>query len=502
MKKTLLALLTMSSALAAGAQCSASFTNAAAPQNNNLLRWYFLNTSSYGTVSGSQYLIYNINFGDGSGASLYSYNYHNYATPGTYTVGLRITKRDSLTQTVVCTDSTTQVITVGYTPCAASVAYSINSVNCHLYTFTATNPANTTGMNYSWSFGDGTSAGNLTSTSHTYTTGGTYTVTLLASNGSCTDTNRQTVTVCATAPANLISGYVFSDSMPRNLKVWLITFDSSSNLLSAVDSVTIASTGGAYYSFANKAAGTYRTKAAVVNGPTSGTGFVPTYHDSSLYWSSATLVNHAGATTTGINIFMQHGTVTTGPGFVGGNVSLGANKGASAGVPGITVYLMNSAGKMVAYSNTDASGNFAINNLPVGTYSVYPENMNYATTAFANIVVSATTSTYTNINFNQDNAKMSIKPRSTTGVAGVQTAQIVVFPNPAHGSVTLSWQDADMKNGAVMITNLVGQTVYHESVIAGISGAKTLNLTALNAGIYFIHLHSAAGDVTSKLVLQ
>ncbi|MBS1595767.1 MAG: C10 family peptidase [Bacteroidetes bacterium] len=58
-------------------------------------------------------------------------------------------------------------------------------------------PVTTTGVTYQWSFGDGATSTDQSPT-HTYATSGTYTVQLIESNGSCSDTTTQQVAAFAT----------------------------------------------------------------------------------------------------------------------------------------------------------------------------------------------------------------------------------------------------------------------------------------------------------------
>ncbi len=53
-------------------------------------------------------------------------------------------------------------------------------------------PADTNATSYSWNFGDGNSS-NLVSPVHAYAADGNYTVQLIVSNGSCTDTTTETI---------------------------------------------------------------------------------------------------------------------------------------------------------------------------------------------------------------------------------------------------------------------------------------------------------------------
>src|SRR5690606_12603173 len=125
--------------------------------------------------------------------------------------------------------------------------------------------------------------------------------------------------------------------------------DSATSILAAVDSVIVTTIAGSgSYKFTNPAAGQYRTKAALHSGATSGTGHVPTYHTSSLMWNTATIINHTGGATSGKHITMQTGTLTSGPGFIGGNVNQGANMGTANGLAGLLVFLVDGSVYVIA----------------------------------------------------------------------------------------------------------------------------------------------------------
>jgi hypothetical protein len=60
-------------------------------------------------------------------------------------------------------------------------------------TAVAFNTTVTPGVTYTWDFGDGTTQSGQTTTSHTYSSANAYTVTLIETNGSCSDTTTQVV---------------------------------------------------------------------------------------------------------------------------------------------------------------------------------------------------------------------------------------------------------------------------------------------------------------------
>ena len=119
------------------------------------------------------------NFGDGNGSTQFSPT-HTYTSSGSFTIQLYVENANG------CSDSLEQIITVYPLPTAAfTVATTDPCVQPTVATFTN----NSTGaQGYEWDFGDGGTS-TLTNPTHSYTTPGDYTVSLIASTMyGCTDT--------------------------------------------------------------------------------------------------------------------------------------------------------------------------------------------------------------------------------------------------------------------------------------------------------------------------
>lgn len=494
MKNVLLAILVCLFSYAAGAQCQAGFTHSASGLNVS-----FTNTSTPTTVPSTQFLIKTINFGDGSGwNSFYSSTNNWYPSSGTYSVIVSIKVMDSLTQTVVCQDNDTQQVTVTGPPCAVSFS---TVQNGSTVIFTANNINSTPGMSYSWNFGDG-NTGTGSPVTHTYASAGYYHVVLVGSSttANCSSSDSDLVIIVQ----NTITGTIQADSNSMDtFKVWLITYDSSSQMLAAIDS-TIVSNGFTQvpnYAFYNKPAGQYRTKAAQLDGPTTGTGYIPTYHNTSLYWNTATIINHSGGNTTSKHIYMQLGTVTSGPGFVGGNVTMGANKGTAAGDPvvGMLIFLRDNASNAIKHTYTDANGDYSFNNLPTGLYSIYPEEAGYTTTS-APVILTPNQVSSKGVNFVKSDSKQTVTPKSTGISNTVANALFSVSPNPSNGIITINWATGTKGSADVTVTDISGRKVYQSEVN---TGSKTqLNLAQLQGGMYFISVEANGQTATKQVVIQ
>ena len=512
MKKLLLSALICLLFITAQAQCpiSAGITFQNTPYGNALLRYEFTNTSSYGTFTNPMGAEIWIDFGDGSTSTGYAYTGypgtfgHEYASPGTYSIIFASSDIDTMTGIVNCTDTFRTTLTTSYTSCATSM--SVTSLGGTSYSFTATTPAGTSPIYYYWSFGDGT-YGSGSPVTHTYAVDSTYIITLQAidSVNMCFYTNDYLLN--NTVPdSNMISGYVVADTFDMSaisnpqVRVWLITYDSTTQILSAVDSTDVfPAPDDAYtlYQFANEPAGVYRTKAHVINGPSTGTTFVPTYYDSSLYWNTASIITHYGTSTKGINIYMQKGTAVTGPGFIGGDITLGANRGTSAGVPNLLIFLRDANGELISSTYTDANGIYAFNNLPVGTYSVYPENGGYTTTAYS-VMLTAGNPIKNSINFGYDENDKTIAPKTTSVEDVNNTGTFSIYPNPANSKVYINWKNTGGK-ADVIVSDIAGRKVIEKSFDTDKQGI--LDLNTLTPGQYFISVEAAETSGKQKLVI-
>jgi PKD repeat protein len=450
-------------------------------------------------------------FGDGNTSTSTSPS-HAYAAAGNYNVCLVTTWYDSTTSSLKCKDSICKTVTVSTGGCSGATSNFTSSYTGWSASFTATS-TNITGLTkkYDWYYGDGTFSLNNTSTNttHNYTSGGNKLVSLITKwyNGStlaCMDSNSKTITLTA---LNYISGFITQDTNAVHIdspdyKVWLIKFDTATNMLYAVDSLVANGTYWAYtpFQFNNKAAGVYRVKAKLLNGPTSGTGHVPTYHYSSLMWNTANTITHSGGPTSSIAILMKVGTITSGPGFVAGNVSAGANKGTANGIEGMTILLLDGAGNLVQGVVTDANGDYSFSNIPPANYNVYPEDCGYTTTSVGITIVGGNTS-FTGVNFSRSISQQTITP-ATSGIITINNRnfEFGIYPNPAKDKVTIEWNKGTSENADIIITDVTGKKVFATTVSTGKS--TELNLGTMDKGLYFITVSSGNAQNTQKLLLQ
>jgi PKD repeat protein len=149
-------------------------------------------------------LTYAWDFGDGTTATTANPS-HSFTTAGTYTVTLTIT--DDGTPALTSTDTITIIVTAAnQAPTAVATSDILTGEASLAVQFTgdtSTDPDTGDVLTYDWDFGDGTTA-TTANPSHTFTTVGTYDVTLtVTDNGTpALSSSEATITITVTAPAN------------------------------------------------------------------------------------------------------------------------------------------------------------------------------------------------------------------------------------------------------------------------------------------------------------
>lgn len=338
--------------------------------------------------------------------------------------------------------------------------------------------------------------------------------------GGCASTG-STVTVTVVPATDVISGTVYADSTIYHhncmFKIWLIKYDPSTHMLTAVDSaIEIPSYPGAFvrYQFAGMGTDSFRVKAGeLVNiGPPFELNSMlaphaPTYHTSNLRWDSATAFYHtAGINDTGINIVMvpAPGAFTGGPGFISGDVTTGANKGTADPVPArnMTILCLDDAtGALISHTYTDNFGHYFIPNLPTGTYRIFPEAMSYHTTPFASITLTGTSAAKTAVSFIQHTLSHTITPILNSVPSVIpDDAAIKVFPNPADDMIYVQWSHPNDRKSALSLTDITGRIVFTKMIEStSTQDVEVIDVATLKKGIYFLSIKGEGVNFNTRI---
>ncbi len=324
---------------------------------------------------------------------------------------------------------------------------------------------------------------------------------------SCGTLMTATMIVTVTALDGISGNVIFSTPYYGNVKVWLITYNPGTSLLEAYDSVTNYCSGTTvYYQFTGIPSDSFRVKAAVPDSTGSTTSFIPTYHSSYFYWHDANVINHvSGTSDIHEDITMLTGTPVSGPGFISGSVLTGANKGTSGSIPvvGLHMVALTSSGSVAQMAYTDATGTYTLGNLPVGTYTVFPDSLNYITTPYTSITITSGAPTFSAAAFTQHTVSKTITPGAESVKNLSSVSSVTAFPNPTSGRLNIMWNEATTEKASVVITDITGRQVYTTTLtLTDGKGISPIDLSALNSGLYMLNIKTATLSYNNKIDLQ
>jgi hypothetical protein len=77
----------------------------------------------------------------------------------------------------------------------------------------------------------------------------------------------------------------------------------------------------------------------------------------------------------------------------------------------------------------------------------------------------------------------------------INKTNFTVYPVPNNGVFTIEFEDADFNE--ITINNIVGQIVYNELV----EQKRTISLSHLNAGIYFVNVRNSKNEISSQKIV-
>ncbi|MGD0591986.1 MAG: carboxypeptidase regulatory-like domain-containing protein [Bacteroidota bacterium] len=219
-------------------------------------------------------------------------------------------------------------------------------------------------------------------------------------------------------------------------------------------------------------------------------------------WKKATRVVINGNTVDGINIYV-HQVPSSMNGYASISGAIRFSSG-SVSMAGALVYAANRNAVVSGFAITDENGNYSIDGLAPGTYTVTVDKLGYNTETTSQ---SATVS-YSTIG-NPVNANVDLSIDAVTGVTQTSTLQPTKFmleqnfPNPFNPSTTINYALNQSGIVTLKVYNLLGQEV--RTLVNGFQNAgsyhTTFNAQGLSSGIYFYRLQSQNIIQTRKMIL-
>lgn len=343
---------------------------------------------------------------------------------------------------------------------------------------------------YLWSNG-------ATTSSFTTTEPGNYCVTVTRENG-CVSTS----CVNVVSPASNLGVWVIpGDSLLTSVsaQVYLIEFDSTEGSLVSIQTQQTNING--YTEFLGVNPGHYLLKAAIVPGTVGFTDYLPTYHQSSLFWSDAPFVYVAPNSGNAVQVYLIPGENPGGPGFIGGLISEGANltgqhseaefSGEGDPVPDVSIILTLPDGTGVAAETTDANGNYNFPSLAYGTY-VITVNIPGVLPVSTTVTLSPEQPGFSGINFNLTQSGVVLSAKEIDFEAFTK-----VSPNPTRDVLLVDLREA--VEGDLLLSNMQGQLLQRLSI----TGAQMrISMAALPEGMYLLTAKTAKGSQSIRVVKQ
>lgn len=468
------------------------------------------NNSTVPTGSGLR-VDYLVNWGNGVcwGASTKTPMTYTYPCAGNYTVRLEVSVFDSSINTLCCLKTTSQQVYLtgpSHLNCSklkASMSVTVSGDKATL--IDNSTPKAWCNQRASSNIWWGTSNG-WGSQTYTYKTSGTYNIRLIYELKdhiqTCRDTVDTTITVVV-IPKNQIAGNVRIDTAATqpndSLKIWLYRLNTSTNLFTAVDSLQDFSRLYIPYYFNNHPTGTYIIRTAMISNQHNPYANLPTYFFPAYAWDKAYQLQHSGGESNISSIVLKGGQANSGPGSISGTLRHVTKSGVTKTIPGMTVFLLNTAGDPVAYDITDANGNYSFGNLPIGKYTIYPDDINFTTTPLT-LYLTTAQAIRTNMDFKEYANPMVIipEPANTTDIYYSQLFSI--YPNPAKNTVNINWASLSNDMAAINITDISGKKIYQSEVKMDANAA--INIGNIRPGFYFLNVETPSGSNREKLLIQ
>lgn len=94
---------------------------------------------------------------------------------------------------------------------------------------------------------------------------------------------------------------------------------------------------------------------------------------------------------------------------------------------------------------------------------------------------------------------INVQKMMSTNIASIskKVKTVKVFPNPAKNNLTVTYPFKD-ENHTIVITNVLGETIYTKYTNGLLKDELTINIDDLNSGCYFLQIKSDTGDISAQ----
>lgn len=257
--------------------------------------------------------------------------------------------------------------------------------------------------------------------------------------------------------------------------------------------------------FYNLTNGTYLAKAVITDALVN-PGVMNTYYESATSVTAATPVVISVPSAKSILIKMVTSTLMAGDykimGAVvrkNGNPELGGQNPDPVSTPAAGVdMVLKQNGMVVANTVTGADGKYSFAGLPAGEYDVFVEVPGYFQTIVQKVTVNEANPLRDKVNFTiwtSDSVHVITQIVQTTN-----EFQMVLYPNPTSGKVTIDLTWNDLRYVDISVSNILGAQVFQSRYNAG--ELISFDLAEKGTGIYLVKMVAEGRTIVKKLTLK
>lgn len=333
---------------------------------------------------------------------------------------------------------------------------------------------------WSWNFGDGTTS-NQPNPLHTFTTAGTYPVSLEVMDTNsvppCIDADTQNVTVIYVNHYNL-AGQVFAGSFPHPNGIATLHYLTPDGFV-FLDSCNLNVNG--VYVFYQVPEGNYLVQVSRVTTGNPAMKYWPTYFGNTINWQNSQLLNLQSDYFQGDINLQPLLPVSYGPGKIGGT-AYRDDLGNLVPAANVEIMLADDDMNYLTYLYSNDNGEYEFTDIPYGTYHLHAEIPGLSLPSVT-VTIDANQPEINNVSIMTSGPVNGLEEYNSTFDAGP------VFPNPNNGKARI--EISMMKPGKIelTVTDILGKQETFETLIldAGINTVD-LPLEKLHSGTYIINI--------------
>lgn len=362
---------------------------------------------------------------------------------------------------------------------------------------------------YSYNWNDGTSNYPVQNYTTTPAASTSFTLTATDANG-CVANDYTSIAVSALTD---IYGHVTYSGGSLSSGANAVVLYKFIAAASSFDTVQITTTDGSGdYHFAAVPSNNYLIK--VFNDTSAYPLVIPTYFGNQFLWDSASILFHDCIVNDTANIVMMEAPAISGPGHADGVITEGTGFDRVPGdpIPGVDVKLgKNPGSQLVASGQTNSSGQYSFNNLPVNApgenYVIYVDIPGLERDSTYTFVVDGATSQYIGLNYEADSASVYPTQMSVgiNQIAASTENKFSVYPNPAKETASVEYSTDGETNVSLSIYDVLGVKIAELSTGRQTTGKHICVINTGNyklcTGVYFIMLSRNGQTDIQRLII-